>query len=121
MVAAARHRLADQAAKACAAYVERRVKETATSLRINEYEARRTIEKALQGVLLPYLILQFDDPALGEVTIEIVLNNPQGFIGATLADPIEGVAYGRGKAKVLQRSTAVFGYTHLPMAARSMT
>jgi hypothetical protein len=28
---------------------------------------------------------------------------PKSFIGATLADPIEGVGYGRGKAKVFQQ------------------
>jgi hypothetical protein len=32
-----------------------------------------------------------------------VLADPDRFVGATLADPQEGVEYGTGKAKVMQR------------------
>ena len=37
------------------------------------------------------------------VTVGDVLADPDRFVGATLADPLEGVDYGRGKAKVMQR------------------
>jgi hypothetical protein len=42
----------------------------------------------------------FDDPALGEVSILNILGNPLKYEGATCADPIEGIAYGRNKGKV---------------------
>ena len=42
-----------------------------------------------------------DDEALGEVTVADVLKNPDAFIGETLADPLEGPAYGPCKAMVM--------------------
>jgi hypothetical protein len=65
--------------------------------------ARRIIEAQIGGTLLPDIDLEFDDPALGSKTIAAVLADPDKYIGETLADPIEGVAYGRGKAKVYRR------------------
>jgi hypothetical protein len=54
------------------------------------------------GILLPDVELDFDDP--GVVTIATVLAAPDKFVGETLADPLEGVDYGRCKAKVMRRS-----------------
>jgi hypothetical protein len=54
-------------------------------------------------VLLPDVILPFDDRDLDGVTVADVLADPDRFEDETLADPLEGIAYGRGKAKVLLR------------------
>jgi hypothetical protein len=43
----------------------------------------------------------FDD--CGPCTVRAVLADPDNYVLQTLADPLEGVAYGRGKAKVFRR------------------
>jgi putative DNA primase/helicase len=65
--------------------------------------ARATIERQCAGVLLPGVVLPFDDDDLAGCTVADVLDDPERFEGATLADPLEGIEYGRGKAKVLLR------------------
>ena len=62
--------------------------------------ARRQVRARHRGVLLPDLELDFDD--LGAVTVAKVLADPDKFVGETLADPLEGVDYGRCKAKVMR-------------------
>ena len=49
-------------------------------------------------VLYPSVVLTFDE--FGDVAVRDVLSTPSRFNGETLADPIEGIAYGRNKAKV---------------------
>lgn len=44
--------------------------------------------------------LLFDDDALGEVSINDVMVDPERYAGATLADPLDGIDYGAGKARV---------------------
>ena len=51
-------------------------------------------------MLLPHLDLEFDH--LGIVSVAEVLAEPDRFVGETLADPLEGVDYGRCKAKVMR-------------------
>ena len=63
--------------------------------------ANRQVAARHQGVLMPGMILVMDDDALGNVTVAHVLKNPEAFIGETLADPLEGPAYGRCKAMLL--------------------
>ena len=78
-------------------------------------EARRVLDSQLKNVLLPDWELEFDDSALAGVTVADVLSDPERFVGQTLADPIEGVAYGRGKAKVLERADGslwIHSYAH---------
>jgi hypothetical protein len=53
--------------------------------------------------LLPTIELPFDDPELAGNTVADVLENPTRFEGETLADPLEGVAYGKCKAKIMLR------------------
>jgi hypothetical protein len=65
--------------------------------------ARTKIEQQCAGVLLPGVVLPFDDEDLAGCTVADVLADPERFEGATLADPIEGIEYGFGKAKVLLR------------------
>ncbi len=65
--------------------------------------ARRTVERQCAGVLLPAVVLPFDAEDMQGCTVDDVLADPARFVGASLADPLEGVEYGRGKAKVMQR------------------
>ena len=62
--------------------------------------ALRLIKARHQGVLLPYIELDFDH--LGMVPVATVLAEPERFVGETLADPLEGAEYGRCKAKVMR-------------------
>jgi hypothetical protein len=65
--------------------------------------ARRIAERQYGGILLPSVILPFDDPELEGASVADVLADPERYEGETLADPIEGVGYGVAKAKVLLR------------------
>jgi hypothetical protein len=59
--------------------------------------------------------LVFDDHAIGTVDVRDVLLRPEDYDGLTLADPIEGIAYGPGKAKVFHRpghSTTIHSFAH---------
>ncbi len=56
------------------------------------------------GKLAPEIVLEFDDPALGQKTVADVLVDPDRYLGETLADPLEGVPYGRCKAKVMRKN-----------------
>lgn len=51
-----------------------------------------------EDTLYGHFILTFTDPSLGSVTVREVLANSQQYDQQTLADPIEGVAYGVNKA-----------------------
>ena len=76
-------------------------------------------ERQCDGVLLPDFVLEFDDPDLAGITVADVLADPDKYVGETLADPLEGVDYGRCKAKIMRRANgSVYGYTVLRMAAR---
>jgi hypothetical protein len=55
-------------------------------------------------VLRPDIVLPFDDPELAGCTVGDVLANPEFYEGETLADPLEGVAYGRCVAKIMRRA-----------------
>ncbi len=65
--------------------------------------ARQTVERMITGILLPDLDLPFDLPEFAGKTVADVLADPDLYVGATLADPLEGVAYGTGKARIEQR------------------
>jgi hypothetical protein len=47
------------------------------------------------------VVLPFDDEDLVGATVADVLADPARFEGTTLADPLEGVEYGTGKAKIM--------------------
>ena len=70
--------------------------------------AAAVIEKQTRGILLASIELPFDDDELAGMTVGDVLDNPGEFEGETLADPLEGVEYGRCKAKVMRGSGAPF-------------
>jgi hypothetical protein len=66
--------------------------------------AQRVVERqADHGILLPSIVLPFDDDDIRGCTVADVLANPIRFAEATLADPLEGPVYGVGKAKILRR------------------
>src|SRR5262249_29360538 len=67
---------------------------------VPEPAARRQVTARHRGVLLPDIELHFDD--LEVATVGAVLAAPDMFIGETLADPVEGIDYGRCKAKLLR-------------------
>src|SRR5262249_35192598 len=62
---------------------------------------RLTIEKQINGVLTPDLILPLDDED-AVVTVGQVLDNPDLFIGLTMMDPVDGEE--RCKAKIMMGS-----------------
>jgi hypothetical protein len=98
-------RLEPQVAKVRAAYVEDKARElVARKPDMTMPAARRVIERQCDdGVLLPDLALAFDEKEFAGCTVGDVLADPDRFVGATLADPNEGIEYGRGKAKILRR------------------
>jgi hypothetical protein len=98
------HRLAPQAATLRAAYVEQKAKDITERTGMSMPAARRVVERQCGGVLLPDVVLPFDDDEFAGCTVANVLGDPERFVGATMADPNEGPDYGRCVAKILRRS-----------------
>jgi hypothetical protein len=96
--AAARERLKPEAAAARRAWA----KNFAASHGLSEDEAERIAADATNYLLQPEFELVFDE--LGACTVRDVLADPDKYIGHTLADPLEGPAYGQDKAKVFRDS-----------------
>jgi hypothetical protein len=101
LLAKERKRLAPEAAKARSAFIAEQAEDLAKRTGKTEQEARWIIERQCEGVLHPDVVLLFDDPELAGCTVGDVLADPDRFVGETLADPLEGVPYGRCKAKVM--------------------
>ncbi|SFK21943.1 primase-helicase family protein [Methylocapsa palsarum] len=70
---------------------------------VPEPRARAMAEAWSKGVLYPDVPLDFADPKFGAVTVGDVMAEPSKFEGQALADPQEGVAYGRSTAIVYVR------------------
>jgi len=62
--------------------------------------ALRQVKARHRGVLYPDVELEFDNA--GSATVGAVLADPDHYIDETLADPIEGIGYGRCKAIVMK-------------------
>jgi len=62
--------------------------------------ALRLVRARHRGVLYADVELEFD--RLGIMTVGAVLANADRYVGETLADPMEGIEYGRCKAKVMR-------------------
>ena len=100
-----RERLAPEVAKARAAFIERQASRLVARTGMSEPAARQVIVRQCEGVLRPDVELPFDDPELNGCTVGDVLTDPERFEGETLADPLEGIAYGRCKAKIMRRAS----------------
>jgi putative DNA primase/helicase len=97
--AAARKLLAHNAA----ATRERWAKKFAAEHGLSNEEAEKIATAASKYILHSEFELVFDDPNLVPCTVADVLADADKYVSETLADPLEGVAYGRGKAKIYRR------------------
>ena len=102
-----RERLAPEMAKAREAFVKAQALKLVARTGMSEHAARQVIIRQCEGVLRPDIVLPFDDPALAGCTVGDVLADPERYEGETLADPLEGVAYGRCVAKIMRRANGV--------------
>jgi hypothetical protein len=95
--------LAPERAKEREAFVVRQAKSLAERTSVPLAAARQTILRQCEGILHPGVVLPFDNPELAGVTVAQVLATPANYVGETMADPLEGISYGRTKAMVMQR------------------
>ena len=91
--------------KARAGFIDRQAERLTARTGISKQAARKIVARQCDGILLPDVELPFDDAKFAGCTVADVLLAPDRFDEATLADPIEGVAYGIGKAKIMRRRT----------------
>lgn len=76
-------------------------KDFAASHGLSKEEAEKIAADAINYLLQPEFELVFDQ--LGACTVRDVLTDQDKYVGQTLADPLEGPAYGHGKAKVFRQ------------------
>jgi hypothetical protein len=98
------HALAPDRSKERERFISERAKPLAAKAGITEQEARRVIERQCDGILLPDVALPWDDEEFAGCAVSDVMADPARFVGATLADPLEGPDYGRAKAMVMRRA-----------------
>ena len=96
--------LAPERARVREKYIAERAEELSERTGMPLDAARRVIAKQTEGILYPDIVLEFDDPELEGMRVADVLADPAAYVDETLADPVEGVEYGRGKAKVMLRA-----------------
>lgn len=96
-------RLSGEAAHAREAFVAGQAERIARRTGVSESAARKIAEYQTAGVLLPDVVLPFDDAAFESSTVGDVFADPGRFVGVTLSDPLEGPDYGRAKAKIMRR------------------
>jgi hypothetical protein len=78
---------------------------------------------SFEGRLPPDFELEFDDPAIGVKTVAEVMADTSHYVGETLADPLEGVAYGSCKAMVMRSDAGgvfIHSFAHGGMTYRLM-
>jgi hypothetical protein len=97
------NRLAPERTRARRDFVAKHAKRIAKRTGASIESARHIVERQMEGVLLSGVVLSFDDEEFRGCTVDDVLSNPERFDGATLADPLEGIKYGRCKAKIMRR------------------
>src|SRR5262245_26553908 len=93
--ARAAQELAPHCAKVRQAFIVQQASQVAARIGSTLEEATHVAARQCAGVLLPDVQLFFDDPELAGLTVGNVLADPARFEGATMADPVEGVEYGR--------------------------
>jgi hypothetical protein len=101
--AKAAHALDREAADARNKFLDEQTETIARRCGITTTRARHIAIRQINGILLPVVTLPFDDQALAGKTVADVLAYPDAYDGETLADPLEGVSYGRCKAKIMRR------------------
>ena len=109
------HRLKPEAAAERTKFIDRQAASIVARTGCKPTDARRIAARQCAGILLPDVELPFDDPDLAGVTVAAVLADPARYEGETLADPLEGVEYGVGKAMVMRRddgSPWIHSYAH---------
>jgi hypothetical protein len=97
------HRLAPERTLAHEAFITTQTERIVQRTGVSHARARHTAERLSAGVLLSQVVLEWDDANLAGCSVADVLADPERFVGATLADPLEGVAYGICKARIMQR------------------
>ena len=95
--------LAPAVAKARGEFIARQAGQIAKRTGMSLADAKLVVNRQCEGILRPCVVLPFDDDELAGKTAGDVLADPDRFVGETLADPLEGIAYGRGKAKIMRR------------------
>jgi hypothetical protein len=98
------YRLAGEVAKAREQFITTHARRLSERAGVDLQKARRIIERQCNGVLLSNIELPFDNKELAGRTVADVLADPAVFEGETLADPLEGVEYGAGKARIMRRA-----------------
>lgn len=98
------HRLAPERGVVRARFIADQATRIAARTGCTPEAARHIAEQHSGGTLLPSVVLPFDDPNLVDCTVGDVLADPARFVGATLADPLEGEDYGPCKATIMQRA-----------------
>jgi hypothetical protein len=101
--AAARERIKPEAERVHEAYVDREAEEIVARTGISKKAAVAQVRSRCRGVLTADVVLPFADKELKGCTVSDVLADPERFNGRVLADPIEGVSYGRTTAMVMLR------------------
>jgi hypothetical protein len=97
-VAAMRAERQAEADKVRATYQKKEVEKVARARGISQDEAKHIVAARADNALLPETEIHFDDGQI--VTVAEIYADPKRFLGRTAADPIEGVSYGRCKAKL---------------------
>ena len=97
-------RLKPEAERARKAFVAEQAQRLGARTGMAPNLAARVIERQCTGILLPDVLLPFDDDDLAGATVADVLADPASFEDATLADPLEGPEYGACKAKIMRRA-----------------
>ena len=100
--AQASQRLIPERTRARQRFVDEQSEKLAKRAGVSKEAAARVIQKQCNGILLPDVALVLDDRTI--ITVADVLADPAKYEGHTLADPIEGVEYGRATAKILRRA-----------------
>ena len=98
------HILAPDRAKERDRFVDRHATRLRERTGLSDADARHIVQRQCDGIILPDLILEWDDDDFAGCSVADILADPGRFDGATLADPLEGIEYGRNKAKILRRA-----------------
>jgi hypothetical protein len=99
--AKAKWALANEVAKARASYIASRAEQLAERTGTTIQAATHIVARQCDGSLLPDVVLPFDNEKLDGCTVGDVLADSVRFEGETLADPVEGLEYGRCCAKIM--------------------